>query len=500
VFFLSGGPGQAATDGLAAQAAALERVRLERDLVFADQRGTGGAERLSCDLGSPAAAVRAWLTGDFPAEALAECRRRWDRDLGEYTTRNAVRDLEHVRRRLGYPAVHLVAVSYGTRPALAYLRRWPERVRTVTLRGLYPAEAPLPLHVARDAQAALDRVLAGCAADAACRAAYPEARQDVERALAAAARAPKTLALPGGGSLTVDRDVLAGALLFALYSHDRAAAIPAAARAAAAGDVEPWVSLSLGGILPALQSVSAGVYLSVVCSEDEPRIPADGVSAATAGTFLGDGLVRNLARICAGWPRGAADPDDLAPVRAAAPVLVISGDADPVAPPRWAEATLRALPGSAHLVLRNTGHLPSLPPCAARAAAELIARGTTAGLPLDCGAAPPSFVRPAARPPVDSTGPPADVAGTWAMIWQGASGARESGSMVLRQEGSAVHAVLHGQGSLEAEGTVRGRLLVVTGRRLLTRFEIRAEARGDTLRGTLDVLTLHRDFMAVRRR
>jgi hypothetical protein len=294
--------------------------------------------------------------------------------------------------------------------------------------------------------------------------------------------------------------VLAGALLFALYGHERAAAIPAAAHAAAAGDVEPWMSLSLGAILPALESLSPGVYLSVVCSEDAPRIEADSVAGATAGTFLGDVLVRNLARTCAAWPRGAADADDLAPLHGSAPVLVISGDADPVAPPRWAEATLRALPGSAHLVLRNTGHLPSLPPCAARAAAELIVRGTAAGLPLDCGAAPPSFARPAAPAPIDSTGPPADVAGTWAMIWQTASGARESGSMVLTQEGSGVRAVLRGQGTLEAEGTVRGRLLVVRGRRLLTGFEIRAEARGDTLRGALDVLTLHREFIAVRRR
>jgi len=294
--------------------------------------------------------------------------------------------------------------------------------------------------------------------------------------------------------------VLAGALLFALYSHDHAAGIPAAAHAAAAGDVEPWMSLSLGAIFPSLESLSAGVYLSVVCSEDAPRIEADSVAGATTGTFLGDGLVRNLARTCDGWPRGAADADDLAPVRAAAPVLVISGDADPVSPPRWAEATLRALPGSAHLVLRNTGHIPSFPPCAARATAELIARGTAAGLPLECVAAPPAFVPPAARAPIDSTGPPADVAGTWAMIWQGASGGRESGSMVLTQEGSAVRAVLRGQGSLEAEGTVRGRLLVVTGRRLLTGFEIRAEARGDTLRGALDVLTVHQEFIAVRRR
>jgi pimeloyl-ACP methyl ester carboxylesterase len=444
--------------------------------------------------------VRAWLTGDFPAAALAECRRRWDRDLRQYTTANAVRDLEHVRRSLGYPAVDLVAVSYGTRPALAYLRRYPDRVRTVTLRGLYPPEAPLPLYVARDAQAALDGVLAACAADAACRAAYPRAREDVEQALAGAARAPKTLALPGGGALTVDRDVLAGALLFALYSHERAAAIPAAAHAAASGDVEPWMSLSLGTVLPTLESLSVGVYLSVVCSEDAPRIGAGDAAGATTGTFLGDVLVRNLATACASWPRGAADADDPAPVRATAPVLVISGDADPVATPRWAEATLRALPGSAHLVLRDTGHLPSLPPCAARAAEALIARGTVAGLPLDCGAAAPPFVPPAAQLPVDSTGPPANVAGTWAMIWQSASGGRESGSMVLTQDGSNVHAVLRGQGSLEAEGTVRGRLLVVKGRRLFTGFEIRAAAQGDTLRGALDVLTLHREFIAVRRR
>jgi hypothetical protein len=86
------------------------------------------------------------------------------------------------------------------------------------------------------------------------------------------------------------------------------------------------------------------------------------------------------------------------------------------------------------------------------------------------------------------------------MIWQSASGGRESGSMVLAQDGSSVRAVLHGQGSLEAEGTVRGRLLVVKGRRLLTTFEIRAAAQGDTLRGALSVLTVRREFVAVRRR
>ena len=60
-------------------------------------------------------------------------------------------------------------------------------------------------------------------------------------------------------------------------------------------------------------------------------------------------------------------------------------------------------------------------------------------------------------------------------------------------------AELHGQGSVEAEGTIRGSLLVLSGRRMLVPFELRAAARGDTLAGVLRVLSLLRSFTAVRR-
>ncbi|HEX8244641.1 MAG TPA: hypothetical protein VF541_14140, partial [Longimicrobium sp.] len=99
-----------------------------------------------------------------------------------------------------------------------------------------------------------------------------------------------------------------------------------------------------------------------------------------------------------------------------------------------------------------------------------------------------------------TTGPPADVAGLWALVWDAASGPRESGSLLLRQEGEKVRAELRGRGSLDAEGTVRGHRLRITGTRLLTRYEIVAAVQGDTMRGTLDVLTIHRAFTGVRRR
>lgn len=484
VFYLSGGPGQAATAGAAAVAQELAEVRERRDVVLVDQRGTGPGG-LQCPLGSHGSTARAWITGGFPLDRLEACRRRWGADLRHYLTANYVDDLERVRAALGYPRVDLVGVSYGTRPALAYLRRYPGRVRTLTLRGVYPSSAPLPLNAARDAQAVLDRLAA----------AHPALPGDVARALARADSAPARLPVGEGDALAVTRGVLAGSLLMALYSRVGAEQVPAAARAAAEGRPEALVSLGAGGMLPVLESLSPGVYLSVVCSEDAVQIrPGEG---AAPGTFLGDVLVRNLERVCASWPRGTPPAEYTEPVRSDVPALVVSGDADPVTPPRWGEMVASTLPRGAHLVLAEVGHIPAFPPCARRATAELIETGSAASIDLSCGrqaGAAPDTAAVAA----DSTGPPANVAGRWALFWTTATGPRESGYLVLRQEGARVDAELHGQGSIEAEGTVRGQLLVLTGRRMLVPFELRAAARGDTLTGVLRVLSLRRPFTAVR--
>ncbi|HEU0016050.1 MAG TPA: alpha/beta fold hydrolase, partial [Longimicrobium sp.] len=376
VFYLSGGPGQAATEAAAAVGAELAAVRARRDVVLVDQRGTG-PDGLRCRL-APGQEARAWVTGAFPRERMEACRARWNADPRFYTTRYAVRDLERARAVLGYPRVNLVGVSYGTRVALAYLRAHPRRVRTATLRGAYPAAAPLPLYVARDAQAAFDRLAAT----------HPGLAADVDRALALADSAPARLPLDAGqgraDTLVVGRDVLAGSLLLALYSRAGAEQVPAAARAAARGQPEALVALGPGRMLPLLETLSAGVYLSVVCSEDVARIRPGQGERAGAGTLLGGLLVRNLEASCAAWPRGPAPGGDTAAVRSRVPVLVISGDADPVTPPRWGASVLETLPRGAHLVLAGVGHIPSFPPCARRATAQLIDRGSAAGLDLAC--------------------------------------------------------------------------------------------------------------------
>ena len=57
-----------------------------------------------------------------------------------------------MRAALGYERINLYAASYGTRVAQQYLRRFPQRVRSVILDGVVPVALVLGPHVALDAE------------------------------------------------------------------------------------------------------------------------------------------------------------------------------------------------------------------------------------------------------------------------------------------------------------------------------------------------------------
>jgi pimeloyl-ACP methyl ester carboxylesterase len=135
-----------------------------------------------------------------------------------------------------------------------------------------------------------------------------------------------------------------------------------------------------------------GHFLAITCTEDIPRITESEVAKETAGTFLGDYRVRQQQRACRGWPRATLSSSHFTPVRRDVPTLFISGDADPVTPPRWAEAAARYLPNSISLVWHGGGHVPFANACAGRIASDFIAKASVRGLDTACTA---EFGRPA---------------------------------------------------------------------------------------------------------
>ena len=130
VFFLAGGPGQAASEVAVVVDTALRQVRKQRDVFLIDQRGTGGSNPLSClgadgkelQLDEDAAPTEAVMR-DFATQCLASLKGRADPRF--YTTTEAIADLDAVRQALGAEKINLVGVPMA--PAWPSAMPWPTR-------------------------------------------------------------------------------------------------------------------------------------------------------------------------------------------------------------------------------------------------------------------------------------------------------------------------------------------------------------------------------------
>ncbi|MFZ9668125.1 MAG: alpha/beta fold hydrolase, partial [Steroidobacteraceae bacterium] len=140
IVILAGGPGMGAQLMYTIAPSAFSRVRRDRDILLIDQRGTGNSTPLHCAGAAedPFAAGQDSLDIQPFISMTAACRNTLSKnhDLRAFTTSRAVRDLDEIRSRLGYDALNLYGVSYGSRVAQHYARVFPTRVRSMVLDGV----------------------------------------------------------------------------------------------------------------------------------------------------------------------------------------------------------------------------------------------------------------------------------------------------------------------------------------------------------------------------
>jgi pimeloyl-ACP methyl ester carboxylesterase len=388
VFFIAGGPGQAATHSAASVAEEHAATRRTRDVVLTDQRGTGGSNGLPC-VPFPATDIRLYL-GEPGPEEVRRCRDALSAraDLRLYSTESAVEDLEDVRRALGYEQVTLDAGSYGTKVALRYLARFPTRVRAAVLRAVNPPGFRIPLPFAAAGQAALDRLIEDCGRDGGCRRAFPDLRGDLARVLSRldAGPVPVKVTNPGTGRIeatTLDRATFVARLHLLLFASRLASRIPLLVHTAAQGDFAPFAELSVVFGKAILDQIDWGMQLSVLCTEDLPLITRGEAERASRGTFLGPEQIFAAQEHCASWPRGTLPPGHGKPVRSDVPVLLISGGLDPATPARYADEAARTLARSRHVVIPSGSHMDG-GPCVDAIASAFIAAGSAFGLDTSC--------------------------------------------------------------------------------------------------------------------
>lgn len=357
VMMLAGGPGQSALESYPQAAGAFAETRKKRHLVLVDQRGTGSSNPLTCK-----------APQDESAFASADSARRYTQacldalakraDPRFYTTTEAIQDLEAVRKAIGAAQLNLVGISYGTRVAQQYAARYPESTRSLVLDSVAPNSLVLGNEFARNLEDALDLQFARCAKTPECVQRLGDPRVKLKALLARLTTDPPRVdyrdAVTGErkqDSLTPE--LVTGLVRMYAYLPMASALLPLQLNEAANGRYDALMALSQMLNTQLSDSIAMGMQLSVICAEDGGELKPN---PADEGSLLGNNFANILSAQCAIWPRGTRPANFRAPLKTAVPALLLSGEFDPVTPPRYGDEVAKSLPNGRHLVLRGQGH------------------------------------------------------------------------------------------------------------------------------------------------
>lgn len=385
---IAGGPGQASSEFYAAYQGAFEKVRRNRDIVLLDQRGTGQSAVMNCE------ADEDIIEGRFSREqtlaVTQECLEQLPHDPRFFTTSVAVGDLEALREALGYAQFNLYGISYGSRVAQHFVRRYPESTRTVILDGVVPPQLALGPAIAIEAQNALDAIFDRCAESEVCAERFPDIREDFSMLRAELVDEPVTIVLPDPltgkpEEMSFGPQELAAALRLLSYHPNSVAVMPMLINEAIRGNYAPLASQFMMIAASVSEAMSIGMHNAVVCTEDAPYFAGEQISRdALDATYIGPLQLDALETICSVWPRGALDKDFKTPLASDLPVLLLSGEADPVTPPRYAELAAIDLDNARLLTGRKQGHGQAPRGCMPDLIAEFVETANGHDLDAEC--------------------------------------------------------------------------------------------------------------------
>jgi pimeloyl-ACP methyl ester carboxylesterase len=381
--FLAGGGVAPATQYARFLNGALADLRLHRDILLIDQRGTGASNPLQCELPTNPANAEYRDEARF-LEAVRRCRKQLERkaDLRYYTTPVAMDDLDEVRAWLGYPRLNLYGVSYGTQAAMVYLRQHPDRVRSLVLHGLVPFDVPMWLDIPRSTQHALDLAFAACVRQQGCHGAFPNLAEEFGALLKRLAEKPIKVTVGQAETkveVPIDAEMLRLFVVRVLYSAERIHDLPLLIHLAHDGDYQP-----LAGKLTSKEdnAIPKGIYFSIVCNEDM-HFDAAELPAAAAGTFMGDFRIGREILACKEWVRGWLPKDYWVPVQSNVPALILTGALDLATPPPYGERVARSFTNSRNLVLPGRSHNDT-DPCIAGMEQAFVTAGRLEDLDTSC--------------------------------------------------------------------------------------------------------------------
>ena len=390
VVMLAGGPGQSALEAFPTVYPAFREILRQRHVLLVDQRGAGRSNPLECPRTLNDEVLRLLETAgvDEVRRLTTDCLQELGPhvDVRAYTTSAYIADLEDVRRALRIAQFNLVGVSYGTRVGLDYLRRHPASIRSVVLDSVVPPSLALGNEHAKNLEAAVDAQFARCTADVECTKRFGSPRARLADLLQRLREHPQRVTYRDPLTNEQREDEFTDASLvsvvrFHSYAPQLFGMLPMLLTEAGNGQFGNLMAQSRMMEQLVGEQIYVPLQLSVMCAEDAPGLRVD---PADAGTILGTEFVDYTLAQCAVWPRGTVPKDFHDAVKSDKPVLLLSGELDPVTPPRYADEVRRTLPNSRHFVFRGQGHSVLGVGCGPRLVAEFIAAADAKSLDGSC--------------------------------------------------------------------------------------------------------------------
>jgi pimeloyl-ACP methyl ester carboxylesterase len=361
-FYLAGGPGQR---GINERPEALDfwaPFLAVSDVVLINQRGTNDTSVVWRWDGPPPLAY--FLSADSAirhvdrmSRAAAKVFRARGVDLRGYTTVENAQDLEDLRAALGLEHISLLAFSYGTHLATAYMKAHPDRVESAVLLGTEGPAETYKLPWTMDLQ--LQRLALLAAADPRIGPRIPDLVALYDRVVQKLDREPMIVKLqaPGGGPM-LDVPVGGFGLRFILRADIGDASdlivFPRLLWSIDHGDATllTWFLRKRAGTVIAVHGMNEAMDVASGLSPAREALIAEQAQTSRFADVI------NFPHPYATEPWDVPDlgEDFRAPLVSSVRTLFVSGELDCNTPPYQAEAMRWGMTNATHLIVANAGH------------------------------------------------------------------------------------------------------------------------------------------------
>lgn len=279
-------------------------------------------------------------------------------NLEMYDSVTSASDANDLRIALGYDQVNYYGSSYGTLLGLLVMRDHPQGARSVVLDSVFPPEASYLNEYGLNAYDKFRQLFDSCAADAQCSEQHPDLEATFLRIVDYLNANPRTTTWNDVQEVMYDGGTFIDVIYIHLYIGEPELAIEAI-EGAGAGDFSIADQSAPGTMDLDSYQIQWGFYRNRDCREEAPFSSYEGYYELMEG--LPPQIVEHykpslVLGLCEHWEVKPAEPIENQPVVSDVPTLIVSGELDPITPPRWAQGAAEHLSNSFFYVFPGFGH------------------------------------------------------------------------------------------------------------------------------------------------